>query len=623
MAKLLLWMSCPFCPAALAQYVPPYVNVQGTLTTSSGTAAGNANLTFAPSQVFFIAGTSVVVQQSECGTDANGNVVGIGNPLTGPTVAVQYTGALQPGNYYVRYTWYDQLGNQTLPSPEVPKQLTNTGELQITPPLGNGPPQATGMDVYIGIAPGAETYQGQTTSTTATYTQAFPLGANAAPIASVQVVDNGPSTPSTLTVIFQTAVPQVAAGQKYTFSGLTSYTSLNGHALTALTASGVTATFALGDGVASYGPAADTGSATIAPAWANAPPTANNTPCRIIANDAGWPTGTGYNVSLLDSSGNTLFSYPELWQFFGPGSTYNLSSGIPYYHGQVTYPVPVLTVPYNHNVQSIAGPISLGVPGGPMYPLTGVLQIGVGTQTPAWGLDLEGSALLGVANANTGYLVDGAAPAAGKCLGSDGSYYDVPINCIASTPTLFYQTVTQSGTALTQRPVLAVGAGTGLVASDVASPASTKIALNTGANLTNDPYAAVTALNTGGTANDCAKWDSSGGVADAGFPCTPSTPTEVDLYFTVTGCAAPTDGNSACTGTATIPTGMADTSFYLLCTGTLPATDLQPTGAAGIGVSVTTAITSTTGFNYSVGYTGGSSTYFPYTATLTCHAHHN
>lgn len=363
----------------LAQYVAPYIVLSGYLTSSSGLPAQNATLTFQPSQVFFVAGSQVVVTQSQCSTDVSGLVVGVGNPLTPPRGSAQVSGTLPVGNYYIKFTWYDQFGAQTLPSPEIAVQLTAVGELQILPPIGNGPPNATGMDVYIGTAPGGETLQGQTTSTTAQFTQAVPLVAGATP------------------------------------------------------------------------------------------PILNSTACRVIANDAGWPTGTGYTVSLTDASGNTLFSYPEMWQFFGPGSTYNLSQGIPYYHGQVTYPVPILTTPYNHNLQSISGPLSLGVPGN-YYALTGVQALGVDTNTPGWGVDVEGTGLLGVVNANTGYLVFGRGGTVGTCLGSDGTYYDTPISCLTSTSQLNYQTVLNgSGTssAVTQRPYLAVGSGTGLVATDV------------------------------------------------------------------------------------------------------------------------------------------------------------
>jgi hypothetical protein len=395
------------CATANAQYVAPYVNVQGTLTNSSGLPAQNATLTFQPNTIFFVAGTATIVTSSQCATDVNGSVVGIGNPQTGPRVSPQYSGTLPPGDYYVQFTWYDQLGNQTLPSPEVRVQTTATGQLNILPPVGNGPPQAVGMDVYIGTTPGGETYQGQTTSLTAMYTQS--------------------TTPTT------------------------------------------------------------TGTAV---------PIRNDTPCRVIANDAAWPTGTGYNVSLVDSSGNTLFTYPQMWQFLGPGSTYNLSQGIPYYNGQVTYPVPLLTQPTNHNMQAINGPLSLGTLGGPMYNIVNVGNLGVGTYSPAWGVDVEGSALAGAINAKTGYLVNGLAGTSGQCLASDGSYLDVLVDCVTSHQTLYYQTLDANGAAQTQRPAMNFSSDFAL--TDSASPAQTNVALApTGVTAGSYPYANVTVDSKG------------------------------------------------------------------------------------------------------------------------------
>ena len=62
-------------------------------------------------------------------------------------------------------------------------------------------------------------------------------------------------------------------------------------------------------------------------------PAANTTLCQQVANDAGWPTGTGYNVSLIDSNGNALPGYPMQWQLLGPGATYSLNNGLPLYSG--------------------------------------------------------------------------------------------------------------------------------------------------------------------------------------------------------------------------------------------------------------------------------------------------
>ena len=92
-------------------------------------------------------------------------------------------------------------------------------------------------------------------------------------------------------------------------------------------------------------------------------PATNTTACGIVANDALWPTGTGYNVALTDSSGNSLPGYPMMWQLMGPGTTINLSSGLPYYNGIVMFPTPILASPLNHGTQSISGPLNLGVYG--------------------------------------------------------------------------------------------------------------------------------------------------------------------------------------------------------------------------------------------------------------------
>jgi len=74
------------------------------------------------------------------------------------------------------------------------------------------------------------------------------------------------------------------------------------------------------------------------------------------------PTTTteGYTVSLTDQAGNTFPGYPMQWQILGANTTINLSNGIPYYHGVVTLPAPLLASPLNQATQSINGSLSLG-----------------------------------------------------------------------------------------------------------------------------------------------------------------------------------------------------------------------------------------------------------------------
>lgn len=335
------------------------------------------------------------------------------------------------------------------------------------------------------------------------------------------------------------------------------------------------------------------------------PATANNTVCAVTANDTIWPTGTGYIATMTDVQGNSIPGFPMQWQLNGPGTTINLSNGLPYYHGVVTYPVPILAQPQNHGQQSIAGPLSLGG-----YNLTNIGMLGIGTATPGWPLDVENGAI----NSEAGYLVNGIGGTVGQCLASDGTYYDTPVNCVTSLGTTYYQTVESAGTPLTQRPALNV---TGpLTVTDSTSPARTNLALpHTGT----EPE--VVTATVAGSSGHCAQWNGAGGLGDSGAPCTTATLT--DYYFTFTSCTITSGSNlSDCTGSqnysSTTPTfaNMPDTNYTMQCT---PLNTASP--ASGLSFTVNSVLT--TGFTYTLieimalGQGGG------YTVTGMCHAHHN
>ncbi len=193
------------------------------------------------------------------------------------------------------------------------------------------------------------------------------------------------------------------------------------------------------------------------------------------------------------------------WQLLGPGTTINISQGLPLYNGTVTYPIPILARPYNHGPQSISGPLSMT-----NYNIVDVGRLGVGTSLPAWGVDAEGSGLQGAINANTGYLFNGFAPLNHVLLGNGSYYVDssfIPASIISG---LFYQTLELNGVAETQRP--AFNFSQRFLATDSASPARTNVDLNApgSANLV------ATYGSTPGASTALAAFDGSGNIIPAG-----------------------------------------------------------------------------------------------------------
>jgi hypothetical protein len=227
------------------------------------------------------------------------------------------------------------------------------------------------------------------------------------------------------------------------------------------------------------------------------PATSNNTVCVATANDAVWPTGTGYIVTMTDSSGNGIPGYPMQWQLIGAGTTINLSNGLPYYHGVVTYPVPILSAPQNHGNQSISGGLSLGG-----YNLLNAGKVGVGTAVPGWPLDVEN----GLGNFQSGFLIGGVAPTTQYCAGSsDGVSIDAYLACVLTLPTLYNQTIQVGGSSKPQEPKLNLIAGTNttITATD-SSGVSTNVTINntavTGPNPNTPTWATASACSGGSIA---------------------------------------------------------------------------------------------------------------------------
>lgn len=463
-----------FCLPLSAQYTPPYVGLTGVMGSSNGMPASNYIITISPSQVMYVGGTAIVVANANCGTDANGTVVGTPNPLTAAVPsATPGTGTLPAGNYYIKVTWYDAFAHQTLPSPEVQIQLTATGEIVIGPPAGGAPLSAVGMDVYIGTSSGAETYQGQTTNPAQFFTQSTALATGATP------------------------------------------------------------------------------------------PISNNTVCMVVANDAAWPIG-GYSFNITTAGGNTVPGFPQQVQFIGPGSAFNLSNGIPQWNGRATYPVPILTLPYNHNAQSISGPLSMTG-----YNIYNVGALGVGTATPGYGVDVEGTpgTLPAEINANGGYWVNGlgGAPSTTQCLASvNAGPFNTPVTCLTAAPTVYYQQMVLRGGVLPQEEALNF-IGNYFTMADNAPNGQTNVGLVT---LGTDTK--LLTASASGTSGDVASWDSNGGIGDSNVPVA-QLPNTRRLKLTSGFCSTSSTAWSECTIAATWPLAFADTNYIVNCTGAPPS----------------------------------------------------
>jgi hypothetical protein len=313
-------------------------------------------------------------------------------------------------------------------------------------------------------------------------------------------------------------------------------------------------------------------------------PSTNATVCQIIANDAGWPTGTGYGVTLVSPNGSSLPGYPMQWQLLGPGNTINLSQGLPMYNGTVTFPIPILARPYNHAIQSISGPLSMTG-----YALTQILRLGVGTQTPAWGIDVEGTGLNGRINAKGGYLVNGSAGTAGQGLCSDGTALDQLCNFIPVGTAIYYQTLQTNGTDQTQR--LKLNFSSNFTLSDSASPSRTNAdlsstgisagACNQPTSITFDAKGRASACSSGGSATPVAR------TCSGTYPTWSCYKVEADGTVTAWGVVpAATAGTNVTTGTITFPNSGAN-AFAVNPSLTISAGDEPDTGDHGQSIYFT------------------------------------
>jgi hypothetical protein len=160
------------------------------LPTGGGVSNGTLLLTLSQQGITSAPGYAIVPQSAACYTSTDGSVVGVPNPQTAPPGnAFNGVGTLPAGVYFVEIAYTGASATRSLMSPESQLSLTSAGELQVPPPALQ-PAAATGYAVYIGTSSGGETLQGTVSGFSASFTQAGPLAAGAAPPAA----NNSPCT---------------------------------------------------------------------------------------------------------------------------------------------------------------------------------------------------------------------------------------------------------------------------------------------------------------------------------------------------------------------------------------------------------------------------------------------